>query len=51
MQAWMVLQFALALFAVISGLALIISELHMIERAEQQEWLTTLEQKTRQLPG
>jgi hypothetical protein len=44
MQTWALLQFALALWVVISGLALIISQLHIIERSEQQEWLTKLKQ-------
>lgn len=38
MQPWALLQFAFALAAVISCIALIIGELHMIERAEEQEW-------------
>jgi len=37
MQPWALLEFAFALAAVISCFALIISELHMVERAEEQE--------------
>jgi hypothetical protein len=37
MQLWALLQFAFALAAVISGFALIIAKLHVIERAEEQE--------------
>ena len=37
MQAWVVLQFAFALAVVIGIIALIISKLHMVERAEQEE--------------
>jgi hypothetical protein len=45
MQAWMVLQFAFALATVISGIALIIGQLHMIERAEEQEWWRQTKEK------
>ena len=39
MQAWALLEFAFALATVIGCIALIIGELHMIERAEkEQEW-------------
>lgn len=37
MQLWALLQFAFALAAAISGFALIIGELHVIERAEEQK--------------
>jgi len=37
MQPWALLEFAFALAAVISCIALIIGELHMIDRAEEQE--------------
>jgi len=37
MQPWALLEFAFALAAVISCIALIIGDLHMIERAEEQK--------------
>lgn len=37
MESWTLLQFAFALATAISCFALIIGELHVIERAEEQE--------------
>jgi len=37
METWALWQFALAFVAAISGFALIISDLHIIEKAEEQE--------------
>jgi len=45
MQPWALLEFAFALAAVISCFALIISELHMVERAEEQKLWEQLEEK------
>lgn len=42
MQPWAILQFAFALAVVISCIALIIGEFHMVERAEEQEWRNQL---------
>jgi hypothetical protein len=45
MQAWAYLEFALALAAVISCIALIIGQLHVIERAEEQKWWNQFREK------
>ena len=45
MQPWALLQFAFALAAVISCIALVIGELHMVERAEEQKLWRQLEEK------
>jgi hypothetical protein len=45
MQPWALLQFAFALAAVISCIALIIGELHVIERAEEQKLWRQLKEK------
>ena len=45
MQVWMLLHFAFALTAVISCIALIISQMHIIERAEDQELWKELKEK------
>lgn len=45
MQPWALLQFAFALAVVISCLALIIGELHIIDRAEEQELWRQLKEK------
>ena len=45
MQVWMILQFAFALATVIGCIALIIGELHIIERAEEQELWSQLKEK------
>lgn len=45
MQPWALLQFAFALAAVISCIALIISKMHLIERAEEQELWTQAKEK------
>jgi len=45
MQIWALWQFALALAAVISCFALIIGELHMVERAEEQRLWQHLKEK------
>jgi len=45
MQLWALLEFAFALAVVISAFALIISELHIIERAEEQELWRELKEK------
>jgi hypothetical protein len=45
MQLWALLQFAFALATAVSCFALIIGELHIIERAEEQELWTQLEEK------
>jgi len=45
MQLWVLLQFLFALAAAISGFALIIGELHVIERAEGQELWTQLKEE------
>ena len=42
MQPWAILEFALALAAVIGCIALIIGELHIIEKTENEEWLRKL---------
>ena len=47
MQPWMILHFALALATTISCIALIIGQLHIIERAEEQQWLSELRQRLR----
>lgn len=44
MEAWQAWQLAFALATVISGLALIIGELHIIERAEQAAWIEQLKE-------
>jgi hypothetical protein len=51
MEAWMVLEFAFALATTIGCFALIISELHIIERAEEQEWLNELREKILRIPS
>jgi len=45
MQPWALLQFALILAVVIGSIALIISELRMVERAEDQEFWRQLRAK------
>lgn len=45
MEPWALLQFAFALAAVISCFALIIGELHMVERAEEQKLWSQLKEK------
>ena len=45
MQAWAILQFAFALVTAIGCFALIIGELHMIERAEDEAAWTRLKEK------
>jgi len=45
MVLWAVLQFAFALTTTISGIALIISKMHVIERAEEQEFWRELKEK------
>ena len=45
MQPWALLQFVFALATAISCFALIIGELHVIERAEKQELWTELKEK------
>jgi len=45
MQPWALLQFAFALAWVISCIALIISKMHIIERAEEHEWWKELTEK------
>ena len=45
MQLWAVLQFAFALATAISIFALIIGQLHVVERAEEQELWAELEEK------
>ena len=45
MQTWALLQFAFALAAVISCFALIIGELHMVERVEEQRLWEHLREK------
>ena len=45
MQPWALLQFAFALAAVISCFALIIGELHVFERAEEQKLWRHLREK------
>jgi len=45
MELWAVLQFAFALAATISGIALILGEMHVIERAEEQEFWRELKEK------
>ena len=45
MQPWALLQFAFALTVAISIFALIIGQLHVAERAEEQELWTELEEK------
>lgn len=42
MQPWALLQFALVLAVVIGSIALIIGQLHMIERAEDEKLWTQL---------
>ena len=45
MQPWVLLEFAFALAAMISCIALILSELHIIERAEEQKLWRQLKEK------
>jgi len=45
MQPWAILQFAFALAVAVSVFALIISELHIIERAEEQETWKQIKEK------
>jgi len=45
METWAILQFAFALAAVISCIALIIGNLHMIEKAEEQKLWSQLREK------
>ena len=45
MQPWAILQFAFALAIVIGSIALIIGELHMIERAEDQKLWKQLKER------
>lgn len=45
MQLWQALQFAAALFVLISCIALIINKLHMIERAEFGQWKAQLKNR------
>jgi len=45
MQLWALLQFAFALAVAVSCFALIIGELHVIERAEEQKFWTQLKEK------
>jgi hypothetical protein len=45
MQPWALLQFAFALATAISCFVLIICELHIVERAEEQELWTQLKEK------
>ena len=49
MQPWMLLQFALALAAAVSCFALIIGEMHVIERVEEQELWRQLEEKVEKI--
>lgn len=44
MQLWALLQFAFALTVAISCFAIILGELHIIERAEEQKWREQLEE-------
>lgn len=45
MQPWVILQFSFALAVVIGIIALAISELHVVERAEEQELWKEAKQK------
>jgi hypothetical protein len=45
MQPWALLEFAFALAVTVSCFALIIAELHMVERAEEQEFWRQLKEK------
>lgn len=45
MEPWALLQFAFALATAVGGFALIISELHIMERAEEQKWRKELKEK------
>lgn len=51
MQLWTLLQFAFALATAASCFALIIGELHIIERAEGQELWKQLDEKVAKLGG
>ena len=39
MELWAVLQLVAALVSAVSSIAIILGKLHVIERAEEQEWL------------
>lgn len=45
MQPWAILQFAFALAVVIGSIALLIGQLHMIERAEDQKLWSQLRER------
>lgn len=45
MATWAIWQFAMALAVTISCISLIISKLHMIERAEQEAWTERLKNR------
>ena len=49
MQIWAIWQFAMALAVVISCIALIIGQMHMIEKAEMAAWKRELRKKRQQL--
>jgi hypothetical protein len=50
MQVWMILEFAFALAATISCIALILGELHLIERVEKEQWLNQLKERVEAIP-
>lgn len=47
MEVWAILQLAMALATTVGCLALIIGQLHVIERAESDQWLNDLKQSIR----
>ena len=47
MQPWAILEFALALAAAIGCIALIIGQLHIIARIEEQQWLNQLKESVK----
>ena len=49
MQTWAIWQFAMALAVTISCIALIINKLHMIERANTEEWIRKLKDQVQQI--
>ena len=49
MQLWALLQFAFALTVAIGSLAIILGELHIIERAEERKLWDEMQQKVAQI--
>lgn len=45
MEIWAALQFISALVAVVTSIAIILGQVHVIERAEAQKWLREFKEK------